>query len=49
MGNLMDENVGKVIDLLKKRGIYDNALIVFHADNGVKSWVEDYAGGIIFH
>ena len=34
MGNLMDENVGKVIDLLKKRGIYDNALIVFHADNG---------------
>ena len=49
MGNLMDENVGKVIDLMKKRGIYDNALIVFMQTMRVKSWVEEYVEGIIFH
>ena len=30
----VDEQVGRIIDTLKKRGIYDNTLIIFTADHG---------------
>lgn len=32
--SLVDDEVGKVIDALKKKGLYDKALIVFTADHG---------------
>lgn len=34
MISYMDENVGKLIQTLKKEGIYDNTLIIFTSDNG---------------
>ena len=34
MVTLMDEDTGKIIDLLKKLGIDDNTLVVFTSDNG---------------
>lgn len=48
----LDHHVGRVIDHLKKEGLYDNTLIVFMADNGAegndvftiedtKTWVAD--------
>mmetsp|Transcript_526 Transcript_526/g.1233 ORF Transcript_526/g.1233 Transcript_526/m.1233 type:complete len:602 (-) Transcript_526:288-2093(-) len=30
----MDSNVGRIVDLLKETGIWDDALVVFHTDNG---------------
>lgn len=30
----IDDNVGRVIDFLKKEGLYDNTIIVFSADHG---------------
>ena len=30
----LDRNIGKVIDHLKEKGLYDNTLIIFTADNG---------------
>jgi len=35
MISYLDENVGKLIDHLKKEGLYENTLIVFSSDNGV--------------
>ncbi|UWX54879.1 arylsulfatase [Maribacter litopenaei] len=35
MISYLDENVGKLIDHLKKEGLYDNTLIIFSSDNGV--------------
>lgn len=32
--SLMDDEVGKIIDALKQKGIYDKALIIFTADHG---------------
>lgn len=32
--SLMDDEVGKVIDALKRKGLYDKALIIFTADHG---------------
>jgi arylsulfatase I/J len=34
MANFMDQAIGNVTALLKKRGMYDNTLIVFSSDNG---------------
>ena len=30
----LDQNVGRIVDYLKKRGIFDNTLILFMSDNG---------------
>ena len=40
MISYLDENVGKLVKLLKRAGIYDNTLIIFTSDNG-----PSYAGG----
>ncbi len=40
MISYLDENVGKLVDYLKKEGLYDNTLIIFSSDNGVT-----YTGG----
>ncbi len=40
MISYLDENVGKLIDYLKKEGMYENTLIIFTSDNGVT-----YSGG----
>ena len=34
MVTLMDEDTGKIMDLLKKLGIHENTLVVFTSDNG---------------
>ncbi|KAJ5120104.1 hypothetical protein N7448_010773 [Penicillium atrosanguineum] len=36
MVDTMDENIGKVIEYLKKTGEYDNTLVVFMSDNGAE-------------
>ena len=36
----MDENVGKLIDGLKKKGLYDNTTLIFTSDNGGLSTLE---------
>ncbi len=39
----LDESIGKVIDYLRKSGVYDNTLIVFMSDNGPsKTSIADY-------
>ncbi|MFX0556119.1 arylsulfatase [Maribacter sp. CXY002] len=40
MISYLDENVGKLINHLKKEGVYENTLIIFSSDNGVT-----YSGG----
>lgn len=35
MVTLLDTNVGQIIDLLKRKGIYENTIIIFTSDNGV--------------
>jgi len=30
----LDDNIGRVVDALEKKGLRDNTLIVFHSDNG---------------
>ena len=30
----MDEGIGKVVAALKKKGMYENTIIVFSSDNG---------------
>ncbi|PIB39342.1 arylsulfatase [Maribacter sp. 4G9] len=35
MISYLDENVGKLVEHLKKKGLYENTLIVFSSDNGV--------------
>lgn len=34
MVDCLDENIGKVVAALEKKGVRDNTLIVFHSDNG---------------
>ncbi len=34
MVDLLDQNVGRLVDYLKAKGIYDNTLILFCSDNG---------------
>lgn len=40
MVSYLDENIGKMIEQLKREGLYDNTLIIFTSDNG-----PSYAGG----
>ncbi|MDY8134172.1 arylsulfatase [Aquimarina sp. 2201CG5-10] len=40
MVSYLDENIGKLVDYLKKEGLYDNTLILFTSDNG-----PSYTGG----
>lgn len=35
MVTLLDTNVGQIVDLLKRKGIYENTIIIFTSDNGV--------------
>ncbi|MCB0460449.1 MAG: arylsulfatase [Flavobacteriaceae bacterium] len=37
MVSYLDENIGKLVDYLKREGLYDNTLIVFTSDNGPAS------------
>lgn len=39
MVSYCDKMVGRVIDKLKREGIYDNTLIIFTGDNGTASWI----------
>ncbi len=34
MVDVLDQNVGRLVDYLKKKGVYDNTLILFCSDNG---------------
>jgi arylsulfatase len=34
MVDLLDQNVGRLVDFLKKKGLYDDTLILFCSDNG---------------
>ena len=43
MIDCVDQNIGRIIDELKRRGIYDNTLIIFTSDNGASS--ENYSIG----
>jgi len=45
MSNYMDEQLGEVIALLKQREIWDNALVVFHSDNGGEIMAAGICGG----
>jgi len=37
MIDCVDQNIGRIIDELKRRGIYDNTIIIFTSDNGASS------------
>lgn len=43
MIDCVDQNIGRIIDELKRRGIFENTLIIFTSDNGASS--ENYAIG----
>merc|ERR1719221_2341969 len=45
MVNYMDDEVGEVVTLLKERGIWDNAIVVFHSDNGGEIIFDGLCGG----
>jgi arylsulfatase A-like enzyme len=34
MATCMDDNIGRIVDAIEKRGMRDNTLIIFHSDNG---------------
>jgi arylsulfatase A-like enzyme len=34
MVSILDENIGRVVDALERKGLRDNTLILFHSDNG---------------
>ena len=40
----LDQNVGRLIEFLKKSGVYDNTLIVFLSDNGATAEQGPYGG-----
>lgn len=35
MVTLLDTNVGQIIELLKRKGVYENTILIFTSDNGV--------------
>ncbi|MBO7140080.1 MAG: sulfatase-like hydrolase/transferase [Prevotella sp.] len=37
MVDCVDQNIGRIIDELKRRGIFDNTIIIFTSDNGASS------------
>lgn len=37
MIDCVDQNIGRIIDELKRRGIFDNTIIIFTSDNGASS------------
>ena len=41
----MDENIGKIVDLLKSRKMWKDTLLVFHSDNGGEIMIEGVCGG----
>ena len=43
----LDENVGRVIDRLKERGLYENTIVVFTSDNGGYIGIDKQAGQTI--
>ena len=43
MIDCVDQNIGRIIDELKRRGIFDNTIIIFTSDNGASS--ENYTIG----
>ncbi|MBQ8467321.1 MAG: sulfatase-like hydrolase/transferase [Prevotella sp.] len=43
MVDCVDQNIGRIINELKRRGIFDNTLIIFTSDNGASS--ENYSIG----
>ena len=43
MIDCVDQNIGRIIEELKRRGIFDNTLIIFTSDNGASS--ENYSIG----
>ena len=43
MVDCVDQNIGRIVDELKRRGLYDNTLIIFTSDNGASS--ENYPIG----
>ena len=46
MIDYLDEQIGRVIDLLKETGQYDNTMIVFLSDNGSEwKFIEEYSPG----
>merc|ERR1719272_2058031 len=45
MVSYLDDDVGKVIDVLKTRKMYNNSLIIFHADNGGEIMGAGLCGG----
>lgn len=53
MVDIMDENIGKVIQTLKDNGQFDNTFIIFMSDNGAcAEWHEfgfDYRSGTEYH
>lgn len=36
MVDIMDENIGRLVDYLKQEGMYDNTIILFFSDNGAE-------------
>jgi arylsulfatase A len=41
----MDDNIGSLIQKLKKQGIYENTIIIFQSDNGHSNEMRAHAGG----
>jgi arylsulfatase A-like enzyme len=40
----MDQAVGEIVAELKKRGLYDNTVIIFYSDNGYFMWEHGFTG-----
>ncbi len=42
--NGMDQAVGDIVNELKRRGLYDNTVIIFYSDNGYFMWEHGFTG-----
>lgn len=45
----VDENVGRIIDELKRNGLFDNTIVVFTSDHGICMGAHENAGKDIFY